>query len=127
MHRVDAMWPLAARAQQPAMQVVGFLHSASPDGYADRVRAFRQGLRESGFVEGENVAIEYRWADNQVERLPSLAADLVRRGVAVIVTPTSLGGFAAKVATSTIPIVFISAKMRDDPVSIIKALYAHLD
>ena len=108
-----AAWPLAAQAQQTAMPVVGFLHSASAGGLADRVHAFRQGLQESGFVEGENVAIEYRWADNQVERLPSLAADLVRRGVAVIVTPTSLGGFAAKAATSTIPIVFIAP---EDPV-----------
>ena len=107
-------WPLAVGAQQSAMPVIGFLHSASPDGNADRVRAFRQGLKEIGFVEGENVSVEYRWADNQVERLPMLAADLVRRRVAVIAAPTGpLGGFAAKAATSTIPIVFL---VPEDPV-----------
>src|SRR6185295_12230663 len=81
-------WPLAlpraARAQQ-AMPVIGFLHTASPDGNADRVRAFRQGLQETGFIEGQNVAVEYRWAENQVERLPALADELVRRRVAAIV------------------------------------------
>ena len=108
-----AAWPLVARGQQTAMPVVGFLASTSPDGFTERRRKFSQGLKEQGFVEGENVAILYRFADNQADRLPELAADLVRRKVAVIATGGPPATFAAQAATASIPITFLVA---DDPV-----------
>ena len=107
-----AAWPFEARAQQPAMPVVGFLNSASPDVFADRLRAFHQGLKDTGFVEGENVAIAYRWAENQFDRLPELAAELVRQQVKVIAV-NLVAAFPAKVATASIPIVFVT---NEDPV-----------
>jgi len=108
-----AAWPLAARAQQPVMPVIGFLAYQLPDAITDRLRGFRQGLKDTGYVEGENVAIVYRFAENQDDRLPTLAAELVSRRVAVIVTGNAPTTFAATAATTTIPIVFL---VGDDPV-----------
>ena len=109
-----AAWPRVGWAQQPTMPVVGFVNNGSADASADRVRAFRKGLSEAGYVEGQNVTVEYHWLEGQFDRLPSLMADLVRRHVAVIATPGgSYASQAAKAATTTIPIVFGVA---EDPV-----------
>src|SRR5262245_20786204 len=101
-----AGWPVAARAQQSAMPVVGFLHPGAPTGYAHIATALRQGLSEAGFAVGRNLAIEYRWGADHVERLPALAAELVARRVAVIIAGGGTAAVAAKAATATIPIVF---------------------
>src|SRR5215510_1509564 len=109
-----AAWPLTARAQQRSLPVIGFINAGSPDAQSDRVRAFRQGLKDTGHVDGENVTIEYRWGENRTDRLPTLVAELIRRQVAVIVaTGGSVPALAAKAGTTTIPIVFT---IPEDPV-----------
>jgi len=110
-----AAWPLAARAQQPALPVIGVLDVRSPGTTENLLRAFRQGLKESGYVEGENVTLDYLWADNQTNRLPALAAEFALRHVSVIAATTNLSAFAAKEATTTIPIVFL---VNEDPVQL---------
>jgi putative ABC transport system substrate-binding protein len=110
------VWPFAARAQQPSMPVIGFLNSTSLEGMAGRLGGFRQGLKENGFVEGENIAIEYRWAENQIDRLPALATELVQRRVAVIVASGDAAlPLSVKAATTAIPCVFL---VNEDPVKL---------
>jgi putative tryptophan/tyrosine transport system substrate-binding protein len=108
-----AAWPFAASAQQPTMPVIGFLHPTSPDAFPDRLRGFRQGLKETGYIDGENVVIRYRFAENKIDRLSAMASDLVTSRVAVITAANSPPALAAKAATTTIPVVFITP---EDPV-----------
>ena len=110
-----ATWPLAARAQQSAIPVIGYLDSRSPEVVENRLRGFHQGLKEAGYAEGENITILYRWADDRMDRLPLLAADLVSRSVAAIITTGPPSALAAKAATTTIPIIFI---VGSDPVQL---------
>ena len=110
-----AAWPVVAQAQQPAIPVIGFLGSDTPDLYTARLRAIRLGLQDAGFVEGQNLAIEYRWAEGQNDRLPALAAELVRQRVAVIVTSTTPAALALKASTANVPVVFFVA---GDPVAL---------
>src|SRR5215468_1272822 len=110
-----AAWPVVAWAQQPAVPVIGYLSPQSADDYKNFTVPFLQGLKETGYVEGQNVAVEYRWADNQYDRLPALVADLVRRGVKVIVVSGTPAPLAAKAATTAIPIVFSTG---GDPVAL---------
>src|ERR1039457_160981 len=110
-----AAWPLVVHAQQPAMPVIGFIRSTSAGASADLVAALRQGLKEAGYVEGQNIAIEYRWAEGRNDRIPALVADLVRRPVAVLIAGNNAVMVAAKATTATIPIVFATG---DDPVKL---------
>ena len=112
---VTVAWPLAARAQQPAMPTIAYLGPISPEAVAGRLRAFRQGLKEIGYIEGEDVAIGYRFAEGQNDQLPAMASELARRQVSMLVTGANAATFAAKAATTTIPIVF---GVGDDPVKI---------